>query len=160
MNGAPFSPQGQLPPGYPPPSAPANSSGSPQYAYPMHPNPYTPHYPYPPYPQQMMMYAPPRPSTASDSPQPAPSPVPQQAQAGNKRKRKSGNEGSRQKNADKASDEETGASGSDARAQPTQQQAAQALVDLKKRTKTQRACDSCRSRKIRFAPGSFFSVTL
>jgi len=54
--------------------------------------------------------------------------------AGGKRKRKHGNRG---KGADHGSDDETGASGSDAPRQTmSHKQAAQAAVDLKKRTKT------------------------
>ncbi|KAJ6547714.1 hypothetical protein B0H19DRAFT_1075496 [Mycena capillaripes] len=74
--------------------------------------------------------------------------VPQQdsASAGLKRKRKSaaGGSGSAARK-DKDDDDDEGASPSDLT--PAQQKA-QAL-ELKKRTKTQRACDSCRSRKIR-----------
>lgn len=69
-----------------------------------------------------------------------------------KRKRgKSGAGDSLGKSGDKGSDDETGASGSDIPRAPSAQQAPapQHIVDLKKRTKTQRACDSCRSRKIR-----------
>jgi len=88
----------------------------------------------------MMMYPQaPRPSTAPDTPQSLSSP---QITSAGKRKRKSTSEGH-----DKSDDE--GASGSDNRTPAQQQQHAQNLVDLKKRTKTQRACDSCRSRKIR-----------
>ncbi|KAF8163606.1 fungal-specific transcription factor domain-containing protein [Crassisporium funariophilum] len=130
------------------PTGPGMSGHPPQYAYPMHPNAY-PHHGYPAYPQYaqpMMMYPPPRPSVAPDTPQSGPSPV--MASAGTKRKRKSMPEGGRGKGADRGSDDDTAASGSDAPRQTAAQQA-QAIVDLKKRTKTQRACDSCRSRKIR-----------
>ncbi|KAJ3576645.1 hypothetical protein NP233_g299 [Leucocoprinus birnbaumii] len=71
---------------------------------------------------------------------------------GGKRKRgKSGGGDSLGKSGDKGSDDDTGASGSDIPRVPSAQPAPppQPIVDLKKRTKTQRACDSCRSRKIR-----------
>ena len=79
----------------------------------------------------MVMYPPPpRQSVPPETPHPNPSPV--MANAGSKRKRKS--EGGR-RGADKGSDDDTAASGSDApRVQTTQQ--AQTIVDLKKRTKT------------------------
>ncbi|KAF8621512.1 hypothetical protein AX15_007742 [Amanita polypyramis BW_CC] len=120
---------------------------APQYAaYPVHPPPYAPPHPYSPYtqyPQPMMMYTAPRTSAPPDTPQSLPSP-PLQAPSGRKRKRRS--EGGRGKSGDKASDDE-GASGSDMNR--TQQVQPQPVLDAKKRTKTQRACDSCRSRKIR-----------
>ncbi|KAJ7741555.1 fungal-specific transcription factor domain-containing protein [Mycena maculata] len=115
---------------YPPPPPPPGTPQAPQYAYPVHHSPYPPHY-YPQYPPQMMMYGPP-----PTHPQPDPTGSPPASQ-GTKRKRKS-NTGK-----DKASDDE-GASPD----LGTAQQKAAAL-ELKKRTKTQRACDSCRSRKIR-----------
>lgn len=100
----------------------------------------------------------------SDAPHPeSPAAVPS---TGGKRKRKS--EGGRGKATDRGSDDETAASGSDNPRQTAQQAQTQAQVDLKKRTKTvgvffsclgkkadnppsfqQRACDSCRARKIR-----------
>lgn len=102
------------------------------YAYPMHPGPYPhPGYGYPHYPQPMVMYAPPRQNAPPDVLPPT-SPVLQSASAGGKRKRKSNADAGRSKG-DKGSDEE--ASGSDMRSQTAAQQA-QALVDLKKRTKT------------------------
>jgi len=48
------------------------------------------------------------------------------------------------------SDGEAGGSGSDAGRAPAQVASTPSAADAKKRTKTQRACDSCRSRKIRF----------
>ncbi|KAF9477542.1 hypothetical protein BDN70DRAFT_934111 [Pholiota conissans] len=113
----------------------------------MHPNPYS--HPYSPYPQYqpMMMYPPPRHSMPPDQQQHHDPVSSASAQGGGKRKRKSVGEPSRG-GKDRASDDETAASGSDApRASMAQQK--QAAIDLKKRTKTQRACDSCRSRKIR-----------
>ncbi|KAJ7343340.1 fungal-specific transcription factor domain-containing protein [Mycena albidolilacea] len=86
----------------------------------------------------MMMYGPPPPHPAADQ---SGSPAQDSGSAGLKRKRKSTGQPGRK---DKGSDDE-GASPSDLT--PAQQKA-QAL-ELKKRTKTQRACDSCRSRKIR-----------
>jgi len=162
INGSPFTQQPQHHPGYPaqPSTAPVNAGGPgipghpPQYAYPMHPGTYPPHgyAPYSQYPPPMMMYAPPRPNAPPDTSQPPQSPAP--PTSGTKRKRKSAPESAPSKGGEKTSDEETGASATDAsRNQTAHQQAAtataQALIDLKKRTKTQRACDSCRSRKIR-----------
>ncbi|KAJ6623463.1 fungal-specific transcription factor domain-containing protein [Mycena sp. CBHHK59/15] len=141
INGAPFSQQYSQPP--PPPGTP----GAPQYAYPIHHSPYPPHYYPQPYPPQMMVYGPPppghHPHQAPDTPGSSGSPVQEAApSAGNKRKRKSTSGAGRGK--DRGSDDEA-ASGNDLTA--AQQKAA--ALELKKRTKTQRACDSCRSRKIR-----------
>ncbi|KAH6895051.1 fungal-specific transcription factor domain-containing protein [Coprinopsis sp. MPI-PUGE-AT-0042] len=120
-------------------------------------HPQHPHYPgYPQYHQPMMMY-PPTPRTGPQSPG---SPIQQQQSAvppplppasasaasasGGKRKRKVNEPGRN----DKTSDDETAASNSDApRTQSSRAQ--QSAAEGKKRTKTQRACDSCRSRKIR-----------
>ncbi|KAJ7632756.1 fungal-specific transcription factor domain-containing protein [Roridomyces roridus] len=115
---------------YPPPPQPAGTPQPPQYAYPVHHSPYPPHY-YPQYPPQMVMYGPPPPHHPHD---PNASVDESSASAGTKRKRKS--------NAakDKPSDDE---------AQSPDLQHKASAVELKKRTKTQRACDSCRSRKIR-----------
>lgn len=127
-------------------------SHHPQYPYAMHPQPYHPagYPPYPTYHQPMVMYPPPRSAPHPEHPQPISSPM-MSASAGSKRKRKSLPGETLGKSGEKASDEEAGASGSDIpRSSSAQQpQAQQALVDLKKRTKTQRACDSCRARKIR-----------
>ncbi|KAH6918269.1 fungal-specific transcription factor domain-containing protein [Coprinopsis sp. MPI-PUGE-AT-0042] len=128
----------------------------PQYAYPMHPAAYSSYPGYPQYHQPMMMY-PPTPRTGPQSPG---SPIQQQQSAvppplppasasaasasGGKRKRKVNEPGRN----DKTSDDETAASNSDApRTQSSRAQ--QSAAEGKKRTKTQRACDSCRSRKIR-----------
>ncbi|KAF7338175.1 hypothetical protein MVEN_02042400 [Mycena venus] len=100
--------------------------------------PYPPYY-HPQYPPQMMMYGPP--PTHQPAQEQAGASAQESASAGVKRKRKSTGQQGRK---DKGSDDE-GASPSDLT--PAQQKA-QAL-ELKKRTKTQRACDSCRSRKIR-----------
>ncbi|KAG5645591.1 hypothetical protein DXG03_005729 [Asterophora parasitica] len=92
----------------------------------------------------MMMYPQaPRSNNMPDTPQSVspPAHLPPSA-SGSKRKRKSTSDG---RKGDRSEDE--GASGSDNRAAAPQ--LTQTLVDLKKRTKTQRACDSCRSRKIR-----------
>ncbi|KAI0062323.1 hypothetical protein BV25DRAFT_672613 [Artomyces pyxidatus] len=137
------------------PGMPGQSVQQPQYGYTMHPSPYPhpaayPHYPYAQ--QQMMMYAAqPRQSNAPETPsQPSPaampSPAPPAQSATGKRKRKSMSE-SQPRDGDRSDDEVNpanhssngGASGA----------SAQQAAESKKRTKTQRACDSCRSRKIR-----------
>lgn len=115
----------------------AGQSHPSQYAYPVHHAPYPSHAPFPhysPYPQQIMMYAPPRPSAAHEAvSQPSPtanhSPAPHVQLPTGKRKRKPTGEG---QGGDAEGSEEFGGAS-----------------DTKKRTKTQRACDSCRSRKIR-----------
>ncbi|KAF9448024.1 hypothetical protein P691DRAFT_705734 [Macrolepiota fuliginosa MF-IS2] len=127
----------------------------PHYAYPMHAQPHQ----YPPagypsyatYPHPMVMYPPPRSGAHPEHAQAIPSPMISSGGAGKRKRGKSLPGESLGKPGDKGSDEETGASGSDIpRGPPTQQPGApQSIVDLKKRTKTQRACDSCRSRKIR-----------
>ncbi|KIL61315.1 hypothetical protein M378DRAFT_187599 [Amanita muscaria Koide BX008] len=151
--GSPFAQQPHHP-AYPPqPSNPNLPPPHHQYAYPVHPSHYPPPHPYSHYPQYqpMMMYPAPRTSAPPDTPQSLPSPSlqsPSASGAGQKRKRRS--EGVRGKPGDKASDDETGTSGTDNRPhQPPPPQQQQQPVDAKKRTKTQRACDSCRSRKIR-----------
>ncbi|KAG0705062.1 fungal-specific transcription factor domain-containing protein [Suillus ampliporus] len=133
-------------------SGPGMPSHTSQY-YPMHPSyPPAPHGYAPYYPQQMMMYGTPRASTSvPEQPQPssAQSPAPASAPAAiGKRKRKL--ESSRSKGTvDKDSDQE-GPSGSDVPGkQNTPTATTPTASDSKKRTKTQRACDSCRSRKIR-----------
>ncbi|KAI0273577.1 fungal-specific transcription factor domain-containing protein [Gloeopeniophorella convolvens] len=167
-NGSPF-PQSHQ--GYHHPSTPghAGNSVSPnagpgipgqghpvQYAYPVHHSPYPSHPSFPhysPYPQQIMMYAPPRPNAASDAAQPSPtahqSPM-SMGQLSGKRKRKPTGE-SQTRDAE-GSEEDSGPSGSAAVGAASVQRASsqpQSAADAKKRTKTQRACDSCRSRKIR-----------
>jgi hypothetical protein len=127
------------------------------YAYPVHHAPYPSHAPFPhyPYPQQIMMYAPPRPTAVHDAgSQPSPtanhSPAPLVQLSSGKRKRKSTGEG--QGGDAEGSDEIAGASGSVPilMASGPRANAHHPLPpDTKKRTKTQRACDSCRSRKIR-----------
>ncbi|KAF8660606.1 hypothetical protein AX16_001585 [Volvariella volvacea WC 439] len=157
INGASYPQQPQHHPAYPPghpqqPSPPLTATPPgmappahqyPTAAYPVHSAQYPPpgyvHYP-PQFPQPVMMYAHPRPSIQPDA---AGAATPSSVQsAGQKRKRKSGADTGRSKG-DKGSDEE--ASGSDV----TRTQQQQPVVDMKKRTKTQRACDSCRARKIR-----------
>jgi hypothetical protein len=163
MNGSPYAQQSQPHPGYPPHPSPTPMNGAsgpgipgpppPQYAYSMHHSPYPHGYAaYPQYPQQMMMYPPQRanPPPPQEAPQSTPSTVspvtPTSAPTTGKRKRKSDvGRGKGEKD-----DDEAGASGSDlGRSQSNAQAQAQAVIDMKKRTKTQRACDSCRSRKIR-----------
>jgi hypothetical protein len=128
------------------------------YAYPVHHAPYPSHAPFPhysPYPQQIMMYAPPRPSPAHETvSQPSPtanhSPVPHVQLSTGKRKRKPTSEG--QGGDAEGSEEIAGSSGSvpSVMASGPRANAQHPLPpDTKKRTKTQRACDSCRSRKIR-----------
>ncbi|RDB21104.1 Acetamidase regulatory protein [Hypsizygus marmoreus] len=131
--------------------SPPGPSGQPVPA--PHPSPHNyytlpyAHHAYQPYqypgPPMMMYSQPARPSAPPDTPQ---SPVSQMpaAASGNKRKRKSTGDG---RKGDKGSDDEAGASGSDMGRSAAQH--SQAMADLKKRTKTQRACDSCRTRKIR-----------
>ncbi|KAL0946728.1 hypothetical protein HGRIS_012908 [Hohenbuehelia grisea] len=154
INGSPYGQQPQHP-AYPQQAASAPPhSGSPtpmpppQYAYPVHPAAYPPPphgYAYPQYAQPMVVYAAQQ-QRAAPSPdhQQAASPggQPPPASASSKRKRSTGKSGG------KPSDDEASASGSDMARQhaPVPQQS---LSELKKRTKTQRACDSCRSRKIR-----------
>jgi hypothetical protein len=129
------------------------------YAYPVHHAPYASHPPFPhysPYPQQIMMYAPPRPSAAHEAvSQPSPnanqSSVPLIQLSTGKRKRKPTGEGQVREGSE---ENVVGASGSAPSVMALGPRAnVQQLPlppDTKKRTKTQRACDSCRSRKIRF----------
>ena len=112
------------------PSGPGMSGHPPPQYYSM--GHYPPGYGYP-YPQPMVMYPQPplRQSVPPETPHPNSSPV--LTSAGTKRKRKS--EGGRNKGAEKGSDDETAASGSDAPRVQTSQQP-QTIIDLKKRTKT------------------------
>ncbi|KAH9930725.1 uncharacterized protein B0H18DRAFT_133698 [Fomitopsis serialis] len=123
------------------------------YSYALHHPSYPQHgYPsYPSYPSSgmMHMYGGSQSGHAESSARsPAiPSPVPPSAStAGTKRKRKSsdGPLDSRASNQGLTTD----SSGDIARSSSTQGPST-SVVDTKKRTKTQRACDSCRSRKIR-----------
>ncbi|KAI9510216.1 fungal-specific transcription factor domain-containing protein [Russula earlei] len=137
------------------------------YAYPVHHSPYTSHHPFPhysPYPQQIMMYAPSRPTAAHEavsqpSPTATPSQVPLVQLSSGKRKRRTTDE-SQGENVE-GPEETTGASGS---APNIMASGPRANVqhplppDIKKRTKTQRACDSCRSRKIRSVALSSLAV--
>lgn len=107
-----------------------NTAPPPPPYYPVqyhHPHPYTP-YQYPP----VVMYP-------SQRPPPTTDPTPPPPAAASKRKRKSTDR----------SDDDTVPSGSDLPRTPVPTASSSQQVDLKKRTKTQRACDSCRSRKIR-----------
>ncbi|KAK2466686.1 hypothetical protein APHAL10511_000944 [Amanita phalloides] len=133
-------------------NAPPHVPHAPQYAaYPVHPSAYPPPHPYSHYPQYhqpMMMYTAPRTSAPPDTPQSLPSPsLPSPSASGHKRKRRP--DGVRVKPGDKASDDELTTSGGDSRPQQQSQPPPPSMIDVKKRTKTQRACDSCRSRKIR-----------
>ncbi|KAH9857171.1 fungal-specific transcription factor domain-containing protein [Lenzites betulinus] len=127
------------------PAMPSHTAAA-QYQYgPVHPQAYA-HHAYPHYPQYpvsgMMMYAPPQsahPESASQ--QTAGSPPPQSSTGKRKRKYTLDSVNGR------TSDEDGADSGADI--QRVGSSSAASLVDSKKRTKTQRACDSCRSRKIR-----------
>jgi hypothetical protein len=128
LNGGPYP---QHPHGQPlNPTAPP-MSGHPHQPYPYPMNPYGHGYP-PPYAhpqyQPMMMYPPPRQGIPE-------APMPESSASGmstgGKRKRKHDSRGG-----DRGSDDETGASGSDAPRQTMSHK--QAAVDLKKRTKTVR----------------------
>lgn len=159
MNPSPFTQHQHPPAGYAPTGS-VNGPGMPSHSsqyYGMHPSyPPAPHGYAPYYPQQMMMYPPPPRANATVPEQPQPSnaisPVQQASTSAAIGKRKRKPESGRGKTVgDKDSDQE-GPSGSDVPpAKPSTPAAAASAVasDSRKRTKTQRACDSCRSRKIR-----------
>ena len=140
----------------------ANAPAIPAQYYPMHPTAYPPaphgYAPYPQYPQQMMMYGPPRPNTSLPEQQqqqqqqqqpivsaPSPAQMPTTVTTG-KRKRRADAARAR----DRESDHE-GPSGENPPNHTPSIASPATPIDNKKRTKTQRACDSCRSRKIRSA---------
>lgn len=123
------------------------------YGYPVHHSPYPSHsFPHYSYPQQIMMYAPPRPS-AAHAPASQHSPTVNQSigqLATGKRKRKPTDEN--QGRDSEGGEESTGLAGSTSNVMgsgPRANSQSSLPPDTKKRTKTQRACDSCRSRKIR-----------
>lgn len=165
VNGSPYpsspspfhqpSGSGQPANGQPAHVGPGIPGHTPQYPYAVHAAPYHPgylHYPSYPAPQPSMMY--PQPSQGQSDPNSSSmaggSSSVSSAPAPGKRKRKSTVDSVR----GRTSDEEGADSGSDInRATTAAPQSAPAgmVVDTKKRTKTQRACDSCRSRKIRCA---------
>ena len=137
---------------YSPQPHPSNGAGTPglatHFPYPTHYNPASHGYYSPFGTHPLMMYGggPPPQGTPTETPKSSNAPSPTLASAnGGKRKRKSTAD-----KADSPSDQEAGGSGSD-RPRATSQSAASAaaMAEMKKRTKTQRACDSCRSRKIR-----------
>lgn len=160
MNGSPY-PSSPSPFHQPTTGSPANGqsanvtptmpSHSGQYQYPpaVHHQSYG-HHPYPSYPQYppgMMMYQAQQGSHSETSQSASAAPPP----ATGKRKRKYAHDGVR----GRVSDEEGADSSTDI--QRVASGSAATLVDSKKRTKTQRACDSCRSRKIRSVSSSLLS---
>lgn len=114
----------------------------PQYPYVMAPGPYAPYH-YPQYPQQLMYMPPPRPVDSAQGSPPVQSPASSQP-ANGKRKRKSVNG----QDGDASDGDAPGPSPEPPRPSPLT--ITTGMHEIKKRTKTQRACDSCRSRKIRF----------
>ncbi|TDL27420.1 hypothetical protein BD410DRAFT_714522 [Rickenella mellea] len=153
INGSPFV---QSPLHHNSPQGPTHNGANhphPHYTYP----PMQPHYPAHPYhaypsypPHPMMAYTPPpAPAQAQAPPQPT-TPISAVSASSSKRKRKSTIDSAKSKGSEKASDnEEPGVSGNDT-LRWVRSTNGTPLVDMhKKRTKTQRACDSCRSRKIR-----------
>lgn len=161
INPSPFT-QHQNPSAYPAAANvnAANGSGIPghphQY-YPMHPTPYGPlphgYAPYTQYPQQMVVYAPPRSTQPPTEQQQQPvnsSPVPTSTAPISTGKRKRRADGAHDKGptGEKDSDQE-GRSPADVAPKQATTTSHSTVVDTKKRTKTQRACDSCRTRKIR-----------
>lgn len=113
----------------------------PQYPYVMAPGHYAPYH-YPQYPQQLMYMPPPRPVDSAQGSPPVQSPASSQP-ANGKRKRKSVNG----QDGDASDGDAPGPSPEPPRPSPLT--ITTGMHEIKKRTKTQRACDSCRSRKIR-----------
>ncbi|KAF8559642.1 hypothetical protein OG21DRAFT_1549617 [Imleria badia] len=158
VNPSPFT-QHHSTPTYPatPPMNGTNGPAIPAQYYPMHPTAYPPaphgYAPYPQYTPQMMMYGPPRPNTSLPEQQqqqqqpivsaPSPAQMPVTVTTG-KRKRRTDAARAR----DRESDHE-GPSSENAPKHTPPIASPATPIDNKKRTKTQRACDSCRSRKIR-----------
>jgi hypothetical protein len=135
--------------------------GQAPYVYPVHHAAYLSHPPFPhyfPYPQQIMMYATPRSAAVHEAgSQPSPtanhSPVLLVQMSSGKRKRKP--TGGGQGGDAEGSEDIAGASGlvPNLMASGPRANAQHPLPpDTKKRTKTQRACNSCCSGKIRFVP--------
>lgn len=121
---------------------PVGTNGAPipgMYPYGMPPHPPPPPYAHHPYgyhqygPMGPGGFPPPRPPDVPQQSPPPSTPTPSTPAPGKGVKRK-------RKSEDRTKSEEDGDN-----------------ADLKKRTKTQRACDSCRSRKIRYIPSPFLS---
>ncbi|EPQ58008.1 hypothetical protein GLOTRDRAFT_136812 [Gloeophyllum trabeum ATCC 11539] len=160
MNGSPYPQPPASNPSYNSSANPAMNRSSPQvgpgmpnnvpphpYPYPLQQNPYPTHgYGYPQFAAPHMMVYPRQPSQEALKTQGASSPAPSPTSTSGKRKRKSTDDARGHGVGERASDEEVAsgrASGHHASPGTT------GVVDVKKRTKTQRACDSCRTRKIR-----------
>ncbi|KAL6305297.1 fungal-specific transcription factor domain-containing protein [Sparassis latifolia] len=116
------------------------------YSYPVHHPPYPHPYPsYPHYPPSNVIMYSPSPAAHPDPARSVAPASPAPASSSGKRKRKSAVDDERSR----ASNEDGPDSSADLARAAAQNATAGIAVDSKKRTKTQRACDSCRSRKIR-----------